>query len=404
MLRIENALQIILNQTPLLGEEEIALPEAVGRVLRHDAISDLDLPPFDRARMDGYALKAADAAAASETNPARLREIGEAAAGFSFNGLVESGQAVRIMTGAPVPAGADAVQQIEVINTLGDGWIEVQKAVQPGQFITPRGIEARAGDVMIKAGERISPAVAAVLASFGYARLTVSRRPRVALLSTGTELVEVTEKPGPSQIRNSNTYSLAGYAEAAGAEVISSGIVRDDFAATGEAIAAGLEAADVVMLSGGVSMGDYDLVKPALIELGAEIFVEKVAMHPGKPTVFAKLDDKVIFGLPGNPVSVAVSFHLFARPALMKMQGANEIHLPRFQAYASKPVKGAPPRRSHQPGRLTIKAGRAEVEPLKWSGSSDLVAFMKADCLIVVPEDRSSVAEGELVEVISLSC
>ncbi|MEK7833519.1 MAG: molybdopterin molybdenumtransferase MoeA, partial [Acidobacteriota bacterium] len=162
MLRIENALQIILNQTPLLGEEEIALPEAVGRVLRHDAISDLDLPPFDRARMDGYALKAADAAAASETNPARLREIGEAAAGFSFNGLVESGQAVRIMTGAPVPAGADAVQQIEVINTLGDGWIEVQKAVQPGQFITPRGIEARAGDVMIKAGERISPAVAAV--------------------------------------------------------------------------------------------------------------------------------------------------------------------------------------------------------------------------------------------------
>ncbi|MEK7834219.1 MAG: hypothetical protein AAB401_24235, partial [Acidobacteriota bacterium] len=121
-------------------------------------------------------------------------------------------------------------------------------------------------------------------------------------------------------------------------------------------------------------------------------------------TVFAKLDDKVIFGLPGNPVSVAVSFHLFARPALMKMQGANEIHLPRFQAYASKPVKGAPPRRSHQPGRLTIKAGRAEVEPLKWSGSSDLVAFMKADCLIVVPEDRSSVAEGELVEVISLSC
>ncbi len=397
MLRIEDALQIILDRTPLLGEEDIALTEAVGRILRHNALSDLDLPPFNRARMDGYALKAADAA----TVPARLKDIGEAAAGFSFAGTVESGQAVRIMTGAPVPTGADAVQQIEVIN-VAEGWIEVQKAVQPGQFITPRGIEARAGDVMVKAGERISPAVAAVLASFGHARLTVSRRPHVALLSTGTELVEVAEKPGPSQIRNSNTYSLAGYAKAAGAEVISSGIVRDDFAATREAIAAGLEAADVVMLSGGVSMGDYDLVKPALVELGAEIFVEKVAMHPGKPTVFAKLGDKVIFGLPGNPVSVAVSFHLFARPALMKMQGANEIHLPRFQAYASKPVKGAPPRRSHQPGWLTIKDGRAEVEPLKWSGSSDLVAFMKADCLIIVPEDRASVAEGELVEVISL--
>jgi molybdopterin molybdotransferase len=401
MLRIEDALQIILDRTTMLGEEEIPLTEAIGRVLRLNAKSDLDLPPFDRARMDGYALKAADAANANETNPARLKEIGEAAAGHAFYGTVESGQAVRIMTGAPVPAGADAVQQIEVIK-VADGWIEIQKAVQPGQFITPHGIEARAGDVMVNAGERISPAVAAVLASFGYARLMVSRRPRIALLSTGTELVEVSESPGASQIRNSNTYSLAGYAESAGAEVVSSGIVRDDFAATRDAIAAGLETADVVMLSGGVSMGDYDLVKPALVELGAEIFVEKVAMHPGKPTVFAKLGDKVIFGLPGNPVSVAVSFHLFARPALMQMQGAKEIHLPRFQAYAARMVKGAPPRRSHQPGRLTIRDGRAEVEPLKWSGSSDLVAFMKADCLIVVPEDRASVAEGELAEVVLL--
>lgn len=397
MLRIEDALQIILDNTPILGEEKTPLTEAVGRVLRNNALSDLDLPPFDRARMDGYALKAADTA----TVPARLKDIGEAAAGFSFDGIVESGQAVRIMTGAPIPAGADAVQQIEVIHVT-DGWIEVQKAVQSGQFITPRGVEARAGDVMVKTGERISPAVAAVLASFGHASLTVSRSPKVALLSTGTELVEVTETPGPSQIRNSNTYSLAGYAASAGAEVVSSGIVRDDFAATREAIAAGLNISDVVMLSGGVSMGDYDLVKPALVELGAEILVEKVAMHPGKPTVFAKLGDKVIFGLPGNPVSVAVSFHLFARPALMQMQGAKEIHLPRFQAYAARPVKGAPPRRSHQPGRLTIRDGRAEVEPLKWSGSSDLVAFMKADCLIVVPEDKAAMVEGELVEVISL--
>lgn len=402
MLRIEDALEIILDHTPLLGETGIALPEALGRVLRQDAVSDLDLPPFDRSRMDGYALRAADTAGASESNPAKLKEIGEAAAGHSFDGVVESGQAVRIMTGAPVPAGADAVQQIEVINVTGDGWIEVQKAVQPGQFITPRGIEAHAGDVMVKAGERITPAVAAVLASFGHALVTVSRRPRLALLSTGTELVEVSEKPGPSQIRNSNTYSLAGYAEAAEAEIVSAGIVHDDFDATRDAIADGLAKADIVMLSGGVSMGDYDLVKPALVELGAEIFVEKVAMHPGKPTVFAKLGDKIIFGLPGNPVSVAVSFHLFARPALMKMQGANEIHLPRFQAYATRQVKGAPPRRSHQPGWLKINAGRAEVEPLKWSGSSDLVAFMNADCLIVVPEDRSSVADGELVEVISL--
>ena len=187
-----------------------------------------------------------------------------------------------------------------------------------------------------------------------------------------------------------------------GAEVIHTAIVRDDFDGTREAIEGALAQADVVMLSGGVSMGDYDLVKPALLSLGAEVLVEKVAMHPGKPTVFAKLGDKVIFGLPGNPVSVAVSFHLFARPVLLTMQGAKDIHLPRLRAHVTHTVKGAPPRRSHQPARLLIREGRAEAEPLKWGGSSDLVAFMQADALIVVPEDRASLNAGELAEVIQL--
>jgi molybdopterin molybdotransferase len=149
-------------------------------------------------------------------------------------------------------------------------------------------------------------------------------------------------------------------------------------------------------------MGDYDLVKPALLELGARIYIEQVAMHPGKPTVFARLGEKIIFGLPGNPVSVAISFHLFVRPALLKMQGAGEIHLPKIRAYASRSVKGAPPRRSHQPARLVFRDGRVEAEPLKWSGSSDLVAFMHADAVIIVPEDRSEVGEGELIEVLKL--
>jgi molybdopterin molybdotransferase len=402
MLRIENALDIILRNTPTLDEEEVRLAQSYGRVLRRDCVSDLDLPPFDRARMDGYALRAAETAEASPEHPVRLRAIGEVAAGRAFEGQVNPGETVRIMTGAPAPPGADAVEKIEVIRVLDNGSIEIEAPVKPGQFITPRGVEACAGDVMVKSGERVTPPVAAALASFGAARLKVSRKPRLALLSTGTELVEVEKRPGPSQIRNSNTYSLAGYAEAAGAEVLSAGIAPDDFDATRAAIYEALSKSDVVMLSGGVSMGDYDLVKPALIDLGAEILVEKVAMHPGKPTVFATLGAKIIFGLPGNPVSVAVSFHLFARPALLKMQGANDIHLPRMRAYVTKAVKGAPPRRSHQPARLTVRDGRAEVEPLKWSGSSDLVAFMRAGCLIIVPEDRQGLDEGELVEVISL--
>jgi molybdopterin molybdotransferase len=402
MLRIEDALDIILLHTPTIDEEEVRLAQAVGRVLRRDCVSDLDLPPFDRARMDGYTLRAAETEAATSERPVRLRAIGEAAAGRAFDGRVNEGEAVRIMTGAPMPPGADAVEKIEVIRLLGDGMIEIEAPVKPGQFITPRGVEARAGEVVVKSGERITPSIAAALASFGAARLKVSRKPRLALLSTGTELVEVEERPGPSQIRNSNTYSLAGYAEASGAEVWRAGITPDDFNATRAAVSEALSKSDVVMLSGGVSMGDYDLVKPALGALGAEILVEKVAMHPGKPTVFAKLGEKIVFGLPGNPVSVAVSFHLFARPALLKMQGVSDVHLPRMRAYAARPVKGAPPRRSHQPARLVIRDGRAEAEPLKWSGSSDLVAFMRADCLIVVPEDRQSLNEGELVEVISL--
>jgi molybdenum cofactor synthesis domain-containing protein len=401
MLRIEDALQIILDQTPQLPPEETALSAATGRVLQRDALSDLDLPPFDRARMDGYAVRAADTVAASAATPARLQTVGEAAAGFPFNGTLAAGQAVRIMTGAPVPAGADAVEKIEVIAVDGQ-WIELTEPVKAGQFITLRASEARTGQIQVEAGTRITPAVAAVLASFGHARVTVTRQPRLALLSTGSELVEAHERPGPAQIRNSNTYSLAGYAASAGAEVVSAGIVRDDLAATREAIAVALQQADVVMLSGGVSMGDYDLVKPALQALGAELFVERVAMHPGKPTVFARWQDKLIFGLPGNPVSVAVSFHLFARPALLKLQGASEIHLPRLRAYTTRAVKGAPPRRSHQPARLLVREGRAEVEPLKWSGSSDLVAFMCADALIVVPEDCAGLAEGALIEVISL--
>ncbi|MBO0797760.1 MAG: molybdopterin molybdotransferase MoeA, partial [Blastocatellia bacterium] len=386
MLSIDIAMKIILEHTPSLAEEEIALADAEGFILRRDALSDLDLPPFDRARMDGYALRSADTADAGAGHPVRLRATGEAAAGRAFEGIVGAGEAVRIMTGAPLPAGADAVEKFEVIRLL-EGEIEIDEPIEPGKFVTLRGSEARAGDVMVRKGERITPSVAAVLASFGCARAVVSRRPRIALLSTGSELVEVNQRPGPSQIRNSNTYSLAGYARAAGALPVSMRLVRDDLAATRAAIAEEITRADVVMLSGGVSQGDYDLVKPALRELGAAIWVEEVAMHPGKPTVFASLGEKIIFGLPGNPVSVAVSFHLFAHPTLLKMQGANEIELPRVRAYLSRPVKGAPPRRSHQPATLQVRNGRAEAVPLKWSGSSDLIAFMRADALIIVPEN-----------------
>jgi molybdopterin molybdotransferase len=402
MLRIEDALEIMLGLTLEIEAEELQLDQSLGRVLRESARADLDLPPFNRARMDGYALRAADTAGASEKQPVTLRAIGEVAAGDTFSGSVGQGEVVRIMTGAPVPLGADAVEKIELINVFDDGSIVFQEPVKLGRHITPLGSEARAGDIVVPAGERITPANAAVLASFGYQHVQVSRSPRVVLLSTGSELVEVGQRPGPAQIRNSNTYSLAGYAASAGCRIIGSGIVEDEVEATAHAIREAASKADVVMVSGGVSMGDYDLVKPVLRELGAEISVERVAMHPGKPTVFARLGETIIFGLPGNPVSSAVAFHLFARPVLLRMQCATEIHLPRVRATAIKGVKGAPPRRSHQPARLTIIDGRAEVEPVNWGGSSDLVAFAQANALIVVPEDRQRIEAGDTPEVIVL--
>ena len=402
MLRIEDALELILSNLPELMSEPVALRHAIGRTLRQDVFSDIDLPPFDRARMDGYAVISSDLVSASSQSPVTLRAVGEAAAGNAFTKTVRTGEAVRIMTGAPLPEGADAVEKIEVIEVLSSDAVQFHKPVKHLQFITPRGSEARSGELMVASGERITPASTAVLASFGCADPLVSRRPRIALLSTGSELVDVNATPGPSQIRNSNTYSLGGYAAAAGCEVVHSGVVSDDLRATCDEILVRLEQSDVVMLSGGVSMGDYDLVKPALREIGAEIFVERVAMHPGKPTVFATLGDKVIFGLPGNPVSVAVAFHIFVRPALLKMQAAREIHLAVIRAETSREVKGAPPRRSHQPGSVRFEDTRVIVDPLKWGGSSDLIAFMRANCLIVVGEDRDRIPGGEIADVILL--
>lgn len=402
MLSIEEALAIVIEKTGEVAAEGIALAESVGRILRSPIISDLDLPPFDRARMDGYAFAAISTAGATSDNPVRLSEVGEVAAGGFFEGRICQGEAIRIMTGAPVPAGADAVERIEVIEVPGDGSIILRNTVPAGRNITPRGLEVLSGSIVSDGGERITPALTATLATFGYASVTVSRRPRIALISTGNELVEVEVHPGPGQIRDSNTYALAGYVRESGGEIVSTSVIVDDFDSTARAIRSALDDADVVLLSGGVSMGDYDLVKPALRRTGAEVHFEKVAMHPGKPTVFATHAEKLVFGLPGNPVSVAVAFHLFVRPALQKLQRSSLIELPRVFAFATRDLKGAPPRRSHQPARITISNGRAEIEPVKWSGSGDLVGFMRANALLIVPENRASIAAGDLVEAILL--
>ncbi|HVG38205.1 MAG TPA: gephyrin-like molybdotransferase Glp [Pyrinomonadaceae bacterium] len=398
MISVAEAVEVVLRETTQLNAEFVPLDEALGYVLAREAVADMDLPPFDRAQMDGYAVRAADTARV----PARLRVVGEAAAGRAWGGEVQAGEAVRIMTGAPVPVGADAVQQVELTREA-EGVVEISKEVAVGHSVVPRGAEVRAGATVIAAGEVINSGVLAVLAAFGYAEVPVFRRPRVAVIATGSELVRVAERPGVAQIRDSNSYSLTALARGAGAEVARLPLAGDDLETLTEQIAEGASRADVLILSGGVSVGTYDFTKAALRALGAEIFFERVALKPGKPTVFARLGGKLIFGLPGNPVSVAVTFSLFARPALRAMPGGRTPVLPEESARLTQPVKGAAERASYLPATLAVDdSGGLTATPLRWGGSSDFVGFAHSTALIIVPPHAGKLSTGALVRIIRL--
>jgi molybdenum cofactor synthesis domain-containing protein len=403
MISVAEAVRIVVEKAEPVESERVPLEESAGRVLAEDVFADSDLPPFDRAQMDGYAVRSEDV----REVPARLRVVGEAAAGRGWRGVVRKGEAVRIMTGAPLPVGADSVQQVELTRESEDGsTVEVERATEPGQFYVPRASEMRAGTCVLGAGEEVSAARVAVLASFGCAEVSVRRRPRVAVLATGTELVPVAEKPGADQIRDSNTYSLAAYARLAGAEVERLPFASDDPELLRREIAEAAARSDVLVLSGGVSMGRYDFTKEALRALGAEIFFERVALRPGKPTVFARLPGErrtLVFGLPGNPVSVSVTFNLFARTAIRAMQGALAPALEEEMAILSRPSKGAAERTSYLPAALsTDEAGRLLAEPLKWGGSSDFVAFARASALLIVPAGVKLLEAGSVARVVRL--
>ncbi len=400
MISVAEAIQLVKAQTRTLPSERVALADALGRVLAEDVIADSDLPPFNRAQMDGYAVRSTDLV----TVPVRLRVVGEAAAGRGWHQLMHAGEAVRIMTGAPVPAGADSVQQVELTRELDGGAIvEIDKATTPGQFITAHASEVRRGETVLVAGAEINAAMMAALASFGYAEVRVGARPRVCVLATGTELVAINEKPAPDQIRDSNSYSLGAYAALAGARPERLPLAGDDIKILEREISEAATRSDALILSGGVSMGVYDFTKAALHALGAEIFFERISLRPGKPTVFARLGETLIFGLPGNPVSVSVTFNLFARTALRVMQGARDATMIEEQAILAHGVRGAVERESYLPALMeTNEAGQLLAVPLKWGGSSDFVAFARATALINVPQGVKILEAGANVKIVRL--
>lgn len=401
MISVAEAIQIVRQQTRGLESEKVRIEDALGRVLAEDIVADSDLPPFDRAQMDGYAVRAED----TKEAPVRLRIVGESAAGRGWHQQLDEGQAVRIMTGAPVPDGADSVQQIELTHELKDGTVvELLESVETGKSIVKRGSEVQSDQTVLTAGATVNAAMIAVLAAFGYATVEVFRKPRVAVLATGTELVAVDQKPGQDQIRDSNNYSIGAYAELAGGIVKRLPLTGDETSLLKRQIAEAAESCDLIVTSGGVSMGVYDLTKSALKELDAEIFFERVSLRPGKPTVFARLPNgTLVFGLPGNPASVSVTFNLFARTALLVMQNATEPVLKRETAMLARAVKGTVDRDSYLPAQLTVNDDAQLIAfPLKWGGSSDFVAFAMTTALVIVPAGVRSIEAGSFVNVLRL--
>ena len=396
MIPISEALEIIKHETFSLESETIKLENSVGRILAEEIYADMDLPPFDRSQMDGFAVKTDDV----KNAPVKLKIIGESVAGKGFDGEVKSGEAVRIMTGARVPNGADSVQKVELTEEA-DGFIEILEPTKLNQNTVLKGAEIKKGEKIFNVGEIVSENMIAAIASFGYEKLKVFRRPKVAILSTGSEIVDISEKPKKDQIRNSNSIMLKVFADKfADAEILAS--VKDDVENLRKAIKTATENFDILITTGGVSVGDYDFTKPVLRELGAEIFFEKISLKPGKPTVFARKDKCLIFGLPGNPVSAAVTFFLFVRTAILKMQNAENAELKKGFAVASDKIKAAKERDCYLPVSLsTNKKGQLIIESLRFSGSSNFIAFSLADALVFVPQGKK-LEKGDVARILFL--
>ena len=399
----QEARAIVIEKCRALGcapaTEILGLSDAFGRVLAQEIRADRDCPPFDRAARDGFALRSADCQNAG----ASLRIIGEVAAGAGFTRRVGAGECVQIMTGAPVPEGADAVVMIEQTHTgTAKDQVVIDRTAAPGMNFVPRSSESRKGDVLLRAAARIGAAEVSIAAQVGCTHLMVYRKPRVAILSTGNEVVEVGAQPGAHEIRNSNSFSLAAQAACAGAEAVPLGNAADRSEEIRASILRGLQE-DALVISGGVSAGKYDLVEPVLRELGAEFFFDSVEIRPGRPAVFAVCRKKPVFGLPGNPVSTMVTFELLVTPALDILGGAEPRPLPLLKAKLTTAVEQRAALTHFLPARIEWSGGEAIVSLLQWQGSGDVVTVARGNCFLVVPQNNLKLSAGELVDVLPRS-
>jgi len=399
----------ILSRVQALEPERVPILEAQGRVLAEEIVSEIDIPPFDNSAMDGYAVQSADVATARPGSPVRLTVVGSVAAGYVAGARVEPGTAIRIMTGAPLPEGSDAVVPYEDTSdfdrpkgerlALPANEIEVRQAAEAGANVRPHGEDIRRGELVMAPGRVIRPQEIGVLASLGHETVLVHRRPRVAVLATGDELLEVHEPLRPGKIRNSNEYTNAALVARTGGLPLRLGIARDTAADLTAKIRSGLEqGADLFLTSGGVSVGDYDVVKDVLGTEG-EMQFWQVRMKPGKPLAFGLLAGGVpLIGLPGNPVSVMVSFEQFARPAILKMLGHTDLTKPTVQAIVDEPLRNSG-RRGFVRVIVTRQGDDYHARTTGEQGSGVLTSMAKANGLAVVPEGVRRVEAGTRITV-----
>ena len=401
MISVEEALERILNQITPLTTTQVPLSEALGLVLAEDVVVQEDMPPFANSAMDGFALLSQDSQPRNG-QPPRLRITGEVAAGYVADHAIELGTAMRIMTGAPVPPGADTVIQVELTRSEGpeSEWVEILETVAQGNNIRPAGEDMRRGQTVLPSAIEIGPWEIGVLATLGWAKVPVIRRPHVALLGTGDEVIDVDEPLRPGKIRNSNSYLLEAAVRRAGAEPHRLGVARDTIESLREKFTEAVQS-DLIITSGGVSVGDFDLVKNIMTEQG-EIHFWRINMRPGKPVAFGHIGSVPLLGLPGNPVSAAVTFELFGRPVIRKMLGHTRLLRPQVNVVVEDGVSDRAMRRHYVRAHVEWRNGRFIAHTTGNQGSNIMTSLLNANALVIVPEGGAEVHPGETAKAIML--
>ncbi|SDI73152.1 gephyrin-like molybdotransferase Glp [Natribacillus halophilus] len=402
-LPVAETVQAVMDVDFQATKETVPLAESYGRVLAEDLVADHDVPSFDRSPYDGFAICAEDSSGADRNHPVHFRVVGEIGAGTVFPGEVNAGEAVRIMTGAQIPAGCDAVVMLELVHEHGEADISIKRSFSPGDNVSFQGEDTKKGTPLVPAGTTIDPGVTALLATFGYAEVSVAVKPRVGILATGSELLDVHEPLEPGKIRNSNAYMMAAQVERAGGEPVLFGKLPDDLEACIELVSRALGEVDMLITTGGASVGDYDYV-PAIIErIGARTLFNKVAMRPGSVTTVAETNGQLFFGLSGNPSACFVGFELFVRPILRRGLFSQKPHLRKTKAVLGMDFPKPNPFIRLVRAKLEDSDGTYVVEPAGLDKSGSVTSIAGADVLIALPGGSRGYEKGMNVDIFMLN-